>query len=80
MINIKMFGSLRLKTGFKGATVDYSEVSTVKEACEYISGVTGKNVKEFHNCNYIVNGKMVKPNAKLADGDELVLMAASGGG
>ena len=80
MINIKMFGSLRLKTGFKGGEVDYSKVSSVKEACEYLSEITGKDPKEFKNCNYVVNGKMVKPNAKLNDGDELVLMAASGGG
>jgi len=77
MVKIKMFGSLRLKTGFKGCEAD---VKSVKEACEYIANLTGKNVKEFHNCNYLVNGKMVKPNSSLKDGDELVLMAASGGG
>jgi len=77
MVKIKMFGSLRLKTGFKGCE---AEVSSIKEACGYIAEITGKDVKEFHNCNYLVNGKMVKPNAKLKDGDELVLMAASGGG
>ena len=77
MVKLKMFGSLRLKSGFKEGEAD---VTSIKEACKYIAEVTGYPEKEIHNCNFLVNGKLVKPNSKLKDGDELTLMAASGGG
>ena len=65
MVRIKLFGVLRLKTGFKETEAN---VSSVREACEIVSRATG------------VNGKQSKLSAALQDGDELVLMSPSGGG
>ncbi|MBR5230417.1 MAG: MoaD/ThiS family protein [Firmicutes bacterium] len=77
MVKIKLFGSLRLKTGCKGLDAD---VPDVKSACRLLADTTGHNIKEFKNCVVIINGKQAKHSSKLKDGDELVLMAAAGGG
>ena len=78
MVKIKMFGSLRLKTGFKGTEAD---VKSIPEACELVAKETGWNVKELKGCIFCVNGKMnCKINTKIQDGDELIFMAPSGGG
>ncbi len=78
MVKIKMFGSLRLKTGFKGKEAD---VKTIPEACELIAKETGWDVKELKGCIFCVNGVMnAKISTKLKDGDELIFMAPSGGG
>ena len=77
MVTIKLFGSMRLKTGCKGLEAD---VADVKAACQVLADATGHNVKDFKNCVVMINGKQAKHSSKLSDGDELVLMAAAGGG
>lgn len=77
MVTIKLFGSMRLKTGCKGLEV---EAADVKSACQALADVTGVAAKEFKNCVVMINGKQGKYTSKLSDGDELVLMAAAGGG
>lgn len=77
MVSIKLFGSLRLKTGFKGME---AYVSTVREACEVLARATGWDEKDFKRCVFMINGKQSKLSASLSEGDELVLMAPSGGG
>lgn len=77
MVTIKLFGSLRLKTGFK-ETEAY--VSSVSEACDILARITGWNRKDFRQCIIIVNGKRSKLSTKLKDGDELIFMAPAGGG
>ena len=77
MVTIKLFGSLRLRTGCKGLEAN---VATVKGACELLSAETGHNLKDFRNCVFMINGKPGKLSSPLKDGDELVLLAAAGGG
>jgi len=77
MVTIKLFGSMRLKTGCKGLEAD---VADVKAACQLLADTTGHSIKDFRNCVVMINGKQAKHSAKLKDGDELVLMAAAGGG
>lgn len=78
MVHIKMFGSLRLKCGFKGADAD---VKTVHDACMLIARETGHPLKEFENCVIVLNDKQIKRlNTELRDGDELLFMSPSGGG
>lgn len=77
MVTIKLFGSLRLKTGFKEMQVYASSVS---EACALMARATGWNLKEFKNCVFSLNGTQVKYSAKLKDGDELIFLSPSGGG
>ncbi len=84
MVTIRVFGVLRLDSGVKlleaeaGSVQDvfrlvYEESKRVKPDSE----ITMKDVK---GCMVVVNGKMVKPNAKLKHGDEIMLVPASGGG
>ena len=77
MVDIKLFGTLRLKTGFKGLQAD---VSTVKEGCEALSKATGLPFKEIKRCIIVVNGTQSKFSASLRDGDELAFFSPSGGG
>lgn len=80
MIKISLFGSLRLKTGFKGLETDSAKIKTVKDACFLMAETTGMTVAEYKNCVIMLNGKQTKPSSKLSDGDELVFLAPSGGG
>lgn len=77
MVTIKLFGTLRLKTGCKAIDAD---VSTIKEGLEVLSETTGLSYKELKQCITVVNGAQAKLSAPLRDGDELALFSPSGGG
>lgn len=77
MVTIKLFGTLRLKTGCKGLEAD---ISTVREGCDLLADVTGFPPKEFRKCITVVNGTQAKLTAPLKDGDELSFFSPSGGG
>lgn len=77
MVTIKLYGTLRLKTGCRSIEAD---VSTVKEGCEALSEATGLPFKEIKRCITVVNGTQTKLSAPLQDGDELALFSPSGGG
>ena len=48
MVTIKLFGSMRLKTGFKEME---AYASSVSEACGLLARATGHDKKEFKNCS-----------------------------
>ena len=77
MVTIKLFGSLRLKTGFKEMQ---AYASSVAEACGLLARATGYDKKEFKNCLFVINGRRSKYSSPLKEGDELILMSPSGGG
>jgi molybdopterin converting factor small subunit len=77
MVKIKLFGTLRLKTGFKETEAD---ISSIREAWEILSEATDTPAKEFRKCIVALNGKPCKASAKLSDGDEITLFSPSGGG
>ena len=77
MVTIKLFGTLRLKTGCKGIE---AKASTVKECCEALCEATGLPFKEIKRCIAVVNGSQVKLSTPLQDGDELAFFSPSGGG
>ena len=77
MVKIKLFGTLRLKTGFKGTEAD---ITSVREAWQLLSDMTGLPVKEFKKCIISVNGSQCKAGIKLQEGDELAFFSPSGGG
>lgn len=77
MVTIKLYGTLRLKTGCRSIK---AAASTVKEGCEAISEATGIPFKEVKKCITVVNGTQTKLSAPLQDGDELALFSPSGGG
>lgn len=77
MVKIKLFGTLRLKTGFKETEAD---ITSVKEAWSILSKATDIPAREFKKCIVAINGKPCKTSAKLNDGDEITLFSPSGGG
>lgn len=77
MVTIKLYGTLRLKTGCRSIEAD---VSTVKEGCEALSYATGLPYKEIKKCITVVNGIQSRLSAPLQDGDELAFFSPSGGG
>ena len=77
MINVKIYGSLRLRYGLKEMSF-YAD--SVKEACLLLARATGADVREFKKCSFFVNGKEVTVGSVLRSGDELVLLAPPQGG
>jgi molybdopterin converting factor small subunit len=77
MVKIKLFGTLRLKTGFKETEAD---ITSIKEAWSVLSEITDIPAREFKKCIVALNGKPCKASAKLSDGDEITLFSPSGGG
>lgn len=77
MVKIKLFGTLRLKTGFKGMEAD---IRSVKEACRLMAQAAGIPEKEFKQCVVAVNGVQCKMSTKVEDGDEVTFLSPSGGG
>ena len=77
MVKIKLFGSLRLRSGLKELDAD---ISRVKDAFPLLAEATGLKEKEFKQCVMLINGKQVKANAMVLDGDELQLLTPAGGG
>ena len=80
MLKIKLWCSVRLKTGCKGLDADAKDIKTVKDACVLMADATGMTVGDYKNCVIMLNGRQTKPSSKLSDGDELVFLAPSGGG
>lgn len=82
MINVKFFGVLRLDLGVSGVQI---EASDVKELCKVIPSVVEKATeKELKSSIIFVNGKNITKlkmyKTKLSDNDEVLFMAAVGGG
>ena len=77
MVKIKLFGTLRLKTGFREIEAD---ITNVRQAQEILSQQTGTPAKEFKKCVIALNGTPCKASTKLQDGDELTFLSPAGGG
>lgn len=80
MIKIKLFGTLRLKTGCKSLEAEFSDALTVKDACQCLADETGISAKEVRKSIIAVNGKPAKHTAALQDGDEVSFFSPAGGG
>jgi molybdopterin converting factor small subunit len=77
MIKIKLFGTLRLKTGCKEIDAD---IKSIREAYGVLAQHTGLKEKEFKQCVIAVNGTPCKVTASLQEGDEIAFFSPSGGG
>lgn len=74
MIEVKLFGIIRLETGLGSFT---SAARTLEELKASIPGITRK---EANDLVILVNGKNVKRNYQFQDGDIVVLLSPVGGG
>lgn len=84
MVTIRVYGVLRLDSGVKMLEAEAENVQDVFrlvfEESRRIKPDSGITMKDVKGCMVVVNGKMVKPNARLNQGDEIMLVPASGGG
>jgi len=84
MVNVKLFGLFRLDTGIKELNVD---VSTVKEMypilleeAKKVNPKTTITKADIDGCIVVVNDVQKNKNAKLKDGDKVMLMSPVCGG
>lgn len=77
MVKIKLFGTMRLKTGCKEIDAD---IKSIREAYAVLAQHTGLKEKEFKQCVVAVNGSPSKVSASLQEGDEIAFFSPSGGG
>ena len=84
MVTVRVYGVLRLDSGVKELKAEADSVpellKLVFEESRRVKPDSCVTMKDIKGCSVVVNGKMVKPNAKLKDGDEIMLVPASGGG
>ena len=84
MVKVGVYGVLRLDSGVKSFETEAKDVpelvQRVYEEAKRVRPDSCVTVKDIKGCMVVVNGKMAKPNAKLKDGDEIMLIPASGGG
>lgn len=84
MVNVKLFGLLRLDSGIKELTL---EASSVRELFQHIldevkksNPATTVTRKDVDGCYVQVNGKDAGKSTKLADGDTVLLFPPVCGG
>ncbi|MBE6877658.1 MAG: MoaD/ThiS family protein [Ruminococcaceae bacterium] len=82
MVNVKLFGLLRIDSGIKEFT---AEAYSVKELYLVLSEKAlqnGKTItaKDINSCAVMVNGQQAGKNTKLKDGDQVVFMSMVAGG
>ena len=84
MVTVKLFGTFRLDSGIKELCVD---AGVVKDILPIIMDEVIKKdpdtkltIKDLKGCIVSRDGKQIKMNAPLNDGDVLYLVPAVGGG
>lgn len=84
MVKVRLFGLLRLDTGIKEFTADAADVRSlypviIEEAKKRDPSLSVRKA-DIDGCIVLVNGVQKSKNAKLKDGDIVVLMSAVSGG
>ena len=82
MVNVKLFGLLRIDSGIKEFTSQAVNVKELYAELIQLSAkqgniITEKNIK---SCAVLVNGQQADRNKKLKDGDQVVFMSMVAGG
>ena len=82
MVNVKLFGLLRIDSGVKEFD---SMALTVKDLYTELQQLAAKQgniitVKDIKSCALLINGQQADKNTKLKDGDQVVFMSMVAGG
>lgn len=77
MIEVKLFGVMRLQTGISHLQVDADNVS---QAITKITAQEQVSKKALKECIIMVNGRRKTGRTKLKDGDEIVFLSPAAGG
>lgn len=84
MVIVKLFGLFRLDTGIKELSADVPDVKSLypllMEKAREIDPNTRITKADIKGCIVIVNGKQIKKNKKLKDGDIVMMMPPVCGG
>ena len=84
MVNVKVFGLFRLDTGLKELNVDVKCVKDLYpillEEAKKVNPKTKITAKDIDGCIVVVNDVQTNKNAKLKDGDKVMLMSPVCGG
>ena len=76
MVNVKLFGLLRLDSGIREREL---EATTMGEVRLHLIAA-GIREKDLDGCVILINGKSGNRRSKLTDGDTVVLMSPVAGG
>lgn len=81
MVTLKIFGTMRLKTGVGEMTLKPGPVKS------YLPGIIENSkpssrvrARDLHECVVMINGTQRDMNTITKDGDEVVFLSPSGGG
>ena len=82
MVNVKLFGLLRMDSGIKEFTSQAIKVKELYAELIQLSAkqgniITEKNIK---SCAVLVNGQQADKNTRLKDGDQVIFMSMVAGG
>lgn len=82
MVNVKIFGLLRLDTGVKEFDANAEKVKDLFEIIisKAKENNVGISIKNINSCAVLVNGQQANKNTKLKDGDKVVFMSMVAGG
>ena len=84
MITVKLFGLLRLDSGIKIMKLEAESLRALHPLVlkEITKARPDTEITEavIKDCIVVVNGKRVRPNTKLRDGDEVVYLSPGAGG
>ena len=84
MINVRLYGVIRVDTGIRELSVDASSVRellpTVAAELARLAPEKAPTERELRACLVTVNGKAANYRAKLHDGDTVNLIPAAAGG
>lgn len=84
MVSVKLFGLLRLDSGIKEMKLDAGSLKAlhplVLAQIKKARPDTEITESVIRDCIVVINGKRVRPNSKLRDGDEVVYLSPVAGG
>jgi len=82
MVNVKLFGLLRIDSGIKEFTAEEYSVKELYLVLSEKALQNGKTItaKDINSCAVMVNGQQAGKNTKLKDGDQVVFMSMVAGG
>lgn len=84
MVHVRLFGLFRLNTGLRELDAEAGRVRELYPVllaeARRLDPETGITARDIDGCIVMVNGKQSRKNARLRDGDEVLLMSPVCGG
>jgi molybdopterin converting factor small subunit len=78
MVKVRFFGVLRVD--YKVKEMDCPVLKNISALLDHIAANSKIPLEELKSCAYYINKKVSKQSAKLADGDEVMILIPTAGG